>query len=78
MIKVIERKTSIQIHCTRADWPLVKWCMDEGLSQFYLMAFMETERDNPDTNPAGAEEFKAWKRNGKPCVTSALTQIDKS
>ena len=73
MIKVIERKTSIQIHCTRADWPLVRWCMDEG-----LMAFMETEPDNPDTNPAGAEEFKAWKRNGKPCVTSALTQIDKS
>lgn len=73
MIKVIERKTSIQIHCTRADWPLVRWCMDEG-----LMAFIDTDSNDPDTSPADAEVFKAWKRNGKPCVTSALTQIDKS
>jgi len=73
MIKVIERKTSIQIHCTRADWPLVRWCMDEG-----LMSFMDTDPNNPDTSPTGPEEFKAWKRNGKPCETSALTQIDKS
>lgn len=73
MIKVIERKTSIQIHCTRADWPLVRWCMDEG-----LMSFMDTDPNDPDTSPTDAETFKAWKRNGRPCVTSALTQIDKS
>jgi len=73
MIKVIERKTSIQIHCTRADWPLVRWCMDEG-----LMCFTDTNPNDPDTNPAGPEAFKAWKRNGKPCAASALTQIDKS
>tara|TARA_R100001443_G_scaffold1750_3_gene6124 strand:- start:1994 stop:2137 length:144 start_codon:yes stop_codon:yes gene_type:complete len=47
--------------------------MDEG-----LMSFMDTDPNNPDTSPTGPEEFKAWKRNGKPCETSALTQIDKS
>jgi len=73
MIKVIERKTSIQIHCTRADWPLVRWCMNEG-----LISFMNTNPDDPDTWPAGPEELKAWKRNGRPCMSSDLTQIDKS
>ncbi len=74
MIKVIERKTSIQIHCTHADWPLVRWCMDEG-----LMAFMDADPNDRATNPAGdADVFKAWKRNGRPCITSDLTQIDKS
>ena len=73
MIKVIERKTSIQIHCTHADWPLVRWCMDKG-----LMSFMDTDPNDPSTFPAGDEQIKAWKRNGRPCITSALTQIDKS
>tara|TARA_Y100001973_G_C5196456_1_gene334585 strand:+ start:1889 stop:2035 length:147 start_codon:yes stop_codon:yes gene_type:complete len=48
--------------------------MDEG-----LMAFMDADPNDRATNPAGdADVFKAWKRNGRPCITSDLTQIDKS
>ena len=55
MIKIIERKHSIQIVCSRADWPLVSWCFDEG-----LMAWMDTQPGDKDTAPAGSDEaFRA-------------------
>mgnify|MGYP003135322024 FL=1 len=74
MIKVIERKHSIQIVCSRADWSFVSWCMDEG-----LMAWMEADPKDRDTAPSGTDEaFKAWKRNGCPSSMHQLTQIDKS
>jgi hypothetical protein len=71
MIKVIERKHSIQIVCSRADWAFVSWCMDEGLA-----AWIGAERDD---NPSGDDEaYKAWKRNGQPGSLHDLTQVDKS
>ena len=74
MIKVIERKHSIQIVCSRADWPFVSWCMDEG-----LMAWMDTDPADKDTAPAGTDEaFRAWKRNGRPSSMYQLEQVDKS
>ena len=74
MIKVIERKHSIQIVCSRADWPLVSWCFDEG-----PMAWMDTQPGDKDTAPAGSDEaFRAWKRNGCPTDLFQLEQIDKS
>lgn len=72
MIKVIERKTSIQIHCTHADWPLVRWCLDEGLKNLYL------NRNGAGHHTLQPEELKAWKRNGSPHMLSDMPQIDKS
>lgn len=74
MIKVIERKHSIQIVCSRADWHFVSWCMDEG-----LMAWMDTDPQDKDTAPAGTDEaFRAWKRNGQPTNMYQIEQVDKS
>lgn len=74
MIKVIERKHSIQIVCSRADWAFVNWCMDEG-----LMAWMDCDPNDRDTAPAGNDEaFRAWKRNGQPTNMYQLEQVDKS
>ena len=67
MIKVIERKTSIQIHCTHADWPLVRYCLDEGIKTFAY---------NRPTYLT--EELKAWRLNGAPQHLSDLPEIDKS
>ena len=74
MIKIVERKHSIQIVCSRPDWPFVRWCMEEG-----LMAWMDTEPSDPDTAPAGdPDSFRAWKRNGMPTSVMQLNQVDKS
>ena len=73
MIKVIERKHSIQIVCSRADWAFVSWCMEEG-----LMAWMDVDPNDQDTAPLAGDAFKAWKRNGQPASLSQLIEIDKS
>jgi len=74
MIKVIERKHSIQIVCSRADWAFVSWCMEEG-----LMGWMDCDPNDRDTAPAGNDEaFRAWKRNGQPTSMYQIEQVDKS
>ena len=77
MIKVIERKTSIQIHCTRADWPLVRKAMDQGLSYIF---FEHHAPERPYLEPNMIDEacVKAWKRNGCPQSIGQFIQIDKS
>lgn len=70
MIKVIERKTSIQIHCTRADWPLVREAMNQGLSYVFF--------EHQEPNMIDEACIKAWKRNGCPQSIGQFIQIDKS
>ena len=70
MIKVIERKTSIQIHCTHADWPLIREAIDEGL------AHISFEHQEPHIIDEAC--LKAWKRNGCPRTIDEFKQIDKS
>tara|TARA_R100001015_G_scaffold4191_1_gene1459 strand:- start:776 stop:1000 length:225 start_codon:yes stop_codon:yes gene_type:complete len=74
MIKVIERKHSIQVVGSRADWPFIKWCLEEG-----MMCYMETDPKDATTSPdGGGDSFRAWKRNGMPCTVAQLPQEDKS
>lgn len=70
MIKVIERKTSIQIHCTHADWPLIRDAVNEGLSHIFF--------EHQEPNMIDEDCIKAWKRNGCPQDINNFRQIDKS
>ena len=73
MIKVIERKHSIQVVGSRADWPFIKWCLEEG-----MMCYMETD-PRATTSPDGGEGIRSV--HGSVTASPALlhnSQEDKS